>query len=194
MSILNETSGGYQKIQTSNGNTAYKDPSGKFTKQQAYAASRQNEQYEPQITSRGSDGRIESSRTRRKDEGPGEPGEPNTRIVGSYGKEYDSNQPGIDKTAVDIEISGVFGPGESPTDEDIRETIKELSEESQENLPFMPSSPRDRDINIERRQTRESATGYDEGSLSIENDGPWQNNTSRYETDPEQSRITDGRW
>lgn len=50
MEILNKTEGGYTKVRLANNRIAYRNPEGKFCKQQSYAGSKWHDYYEPEIS------------------------------------------------------------------------------------------------------------------------------------------------
>jgi len=96
MTVQERTEGGYTKVETKNGVIRYHDPNGHPTNQQAFAGSKQQEQYDTEITERDENGGIKDSQTTETDGDDGSgtvpPPDPQMkRIVGVVKGKYRSD-------------------------------------------------------------------------------------------------------
>lgn len=193
MTVVERTEGGYTKVETKNGAIQYRDSNGHPVKQQSFAASKQQEQYDVEITERDEEtGEIQDSETGEVDEDVrvGPPAVDAARITASFNAETDdtmgSNQ--FDKVEVDAEMGGVFTEQDAPTNDEIKDKMKELRMVVSAQMPFVG----DADINIERTPVRTQLPARGWGSFAgrdavdIEFDSGYEKS---YEIDPVQTKI-----
>jgi hypothetical protein len=194
MTVKERTEGGYTKVETKNGTTRYHDPNGHPTNQQAFAASKGQEQRDQEITERGENGRIQDTEVTTEDDGDGEPIKvPAERITASFDADTDETKGGnvADRVEVDAEIGGLFAAAEAPTDDEIEDKIKELREYVATEMPFV----RNANINIEKRDVIASVgsiRGWDsfvgDDVVGVEFESGWDED---YDVDVDQTTIPD---
>lgn len=189
MTVVERTAGGYVKGVDKNGNTFYRDPNGHPAKQQSFAGSKGGqataERYDTEVDLDPDTGKITGSRKRRKAPPPPPPAE-NMRVTGSMENETPTKGWGAgDILHFDLEISGIFEPGEVPSDDDIRRMIRAVAADQTEGNSDDFDDP---DLDIEKVPTSAPATGWFDGNMTFDFEkGP----TLDYEADPSQTRLGD---
>jgi hypothetical protein len=192
MTVVERTEGGYTKVETKNGVIQHRDPNGHPVKQQSFAASKQQEQYDTEVTDRDPEtGQIKDSETTEtEDEEPPPPQFPAKRITASFQADTDdtTGQRRGDSVEVDAEIGGMFERRYAPTDDQIKDKMEQIQTAIATQMPFVD----DADINIERTNVTahdqprgwSSFTGRD--SIDVEFESGYEKS---YQVDPGQSKI-----
>lgn len=135
MRVIETTSSGYSKVELSNGQTRYRDPEGKFTKQEAFAGSKGGEKtsrdWEP--VKDPETGEFTGTREKDRDIDVGV-ARKNRRIVVSANNDYESDDGR--RFEFDFEVSSVI-----PASEDVESYVDDLVDsivsDAQAEIPFV---------------------------------------------------------
>jgi len=193
MTVVERTEGGYTKAETKNGVIHHRDPNGHPVKQQSFAASKQQEKYDTDITERDDEtGKIRDSETveTEEEEPPPPPEFPAKRITASFQTDTDdtTGQQRGDSVKVDAEIGGLFERRYAPTDDEIKEKMAQIQTAIAAQMPFVT----DADINIEktnvtaRNQPRGWGSFAGRDSIDVSFESGYEKS---YQVDPSQSQI-----
>jgi hypothetical protein len=198
MTVVERTEGGYTKVETKNGVIQHRDPKGHPVPQQSFAASKQQEQYDTDITERDDDtGQIRDSETTEIEVGGLTPRQL-YRVTIAANREYETNQypsPGWESWTISFESTTFrkFGSKPDALDAGIEKLDDIADLASEEILPVNDVNAKaepDAELSVEAKEVEGEFRRWSDAGLTIEFSGGGMDGWSKtYPLDVERERI-----